>query len=55
MSRPIYRGIEYDKQKRIQYEQQMQQPQQFNKLDIIRKQIQKENRLKEAQYHIATR
>ena len=31
MSKAVYRGIEYDTQKRLQYQQQMmQQPQQFN-------------------------
>ena len=31
MAKIIYRGVEYDTEKRIQYQQQMmQQPQQFN-------------------------
>lgn len=31
MSRVVYRGVEYDTQKRLEYQQQMmQQPQQYN-------------------------
>lgn len=31
MSKVVYRGVEYDIQKRLQYQQQMQQqPQQYN-------------------------